>query len=96
VGVLSYLVVALRDLRGQRALGTMVFMSDVRHTDVEVQNPSTLQQRLEAAQRQAAAEVADDEEAVNVEVGEKGTQTGDDSKLWWPVTYQVLPRRRPI
>jgi hypothetical protein len=49
----------------------MVFMSDVRHTDVEVQNPSTLQQRLEAAQRQAAAEVADDEEAVNVEVGEK-------------------------
>jgi hypothetical protein len=67
----------------------MVFMSDVRHTDVEVRNPSTPAQRLDAAQRQAAAEVADDEEAINVEVGDKGTQTGDDSRLWWPVTYRV-------
>ena len=71
-------------------------MLDVRHTDVEVPNPSTPGQRLDAARRQTDAEVEDDEEVVNVEVGDKGTQTGDDSKLWWPVTYEVQTRRRPI
>lgn len=71
-------------------------MYEVRHTDVEMKNPSTPAQRFDAAQRQTAAEVADDEEVVNVEVGDKGTQTGDDSKLWWPVTYQVHTRRRPV
>jgi hypothetical protein len=58
----------------------------VLHTDVEVVNPSTLQQRQDAAQRQADAEVGDEEEAINVRIGDTGTRVGDDSRLWWPVT----------
>lgn len=69
-------------------------MPDVRHTDVEVANPSTLQQRQDAAQRQADAEVGDEEEAINVRIGDTGTRVGDDSRLWWPVTYEVIPKRR--
>lgn len=64
-------------------------MSETRHTDVEVASPSTQRQRIDAAQRQADSEVAEDERADNVRVGDKGTQMGDDSRLWWPVTYEV-------
>jgi hypothetical protein len=64
-------------------------MPEVRYTDMNMANPSTLQQRVSAAQRQADGEVADDEEAMNLRVGDKGTQMGDDSRLWWPVTYEV-------
>lgn len=71
----------------------MVFVSDVRCTDVEDRNPSTVQQRLDAAQHQADREVGVEEEAINVWIGTRGTQTGHDSWLWWPVTYQVIPRR---
>jgi hypothetical protein len=71
----------------------MFTMPDVRHTDVEVQHPSSPQQRLDAARRQAAAEILADEEAVNVRVGDTGTRTGDDSKMWWPVTYEVRRRQ---
>ncbi len=68
-------------------------MSEVRHTDIEMANPSTLQQRIHTAQRQAGQEVADGECAVDVRVGDTGTQTGDDSRLWWPVTYEVRVTR---
>jgi hypothetical protein len=64
-------------------------MPEVRHTDIEVANPSTLPQRIQAAQRQASSEVADDERPVNLSVGDKGTQLGDDSRLWWSLTYEV-------
>jgi hypothetical protein len=64
-------------------------MPEVRHTDIEMANPSTGQQRIEAAQRRADSEVADEERAVNLRVGATGTQMGDDSRLWWPVNYQV-------
>jgi hypothetical protein len=64
-------------------------MPEVRYTDIDIANPSTLQQRVVAAQRQADGEVADGEEAVNLRVGDKGTRMGDDSRLWWPVTYEV-------
>lgn len=66
----------------------------MRHTDVEVPNPSTLQQRQDAARRQAFVEVGYDEEVTNVHIGETGTQMGDDSQLWWPVTYGVRPTPR--
>ena len=64
-------------------------MPEVRHTDMNMANPSTLQQRVDAAQRQADGEVADGEEVVNLRVGDKGTRMGDDCRLWWPVTYEV-------
>lgn len=67
-------------------------MSEVRHTDIEMANPSTPRQRIDAAQRRATSEVAHHKQAVNVRVGSKGTQVGDDSRLWWPVTYEVVPK----
>jgi hypothetical protein len=70
-------------------------MPEVRHTDIEMANPSTRRQRIDAAQRQANNEIAEHEEAVNLRVGDKGTQMGDDSRLWWPVTYEVRQRRPP-
>jgi hypothetical protein len=70
-------------------------MPDVRQTDIQMRNPSTLQARIDAARRQADGEVAKDEHAVNLRVGDKGTQMGDDSTLWWPVTYEVT-RVRPL
>jgi hypothetical protein len=79
----------------------MLSMSDVRHTDVEVQNPSTLQQRQDAAQRQADREVADDEEAVNVRIGNTGTvdpgarrETGSDQSRF-STNETVRVRRDP-
>ena len=70
-------------------------MPNVRHTDIEMRNPSTPQARIDAARRQADAEVDDDEQVVNLRVGDKGTQMGDDSMLWWPVTYEVI-RKGPL
>jgi hypothetical protein len=67
----------------------------VRHTEVEVANPSRLQQRLDAAQRQADAEVDVDEIAVNVRITGNATRMGEDHTLWWPVTYEVEPKDRP-
>jgi hypothetical protein len=64
-------------------------MPDVRHTDIEMPNPSTPQQRIVAARRQADGEVGPDEQVVTLRVGGKGVQMGDDSRLWWPVTYEV-------
>ena len=64
-------------------------MPEVRQTDIEVVNPSTVHQRIEAAHRQASCEVTAEEWAVDVRVGETATQMGDDSRLWWPVTYEV-------
>jgi hypothetical protein len=60
-----------------------------------MRNPSTLHARIDAARRQADGEVADDEHVVNLRVGDKGTQKGDDSTLWWLVTYEVT-RVRPL
>jgi hypothetical protein len=68
-------------------------MPDVRHTDIELPNPSTPQQRIVAARRQADGEVGPDEQVVTLRVGDKGVQMGDDSRLWWPVTYEVT--RKP-
>jgi hypothetical protein len=70
-------------------------MPEVRQTDVEVPNPSTAQQRIDAARRQADHEVTADERVVNLRVGDKGVQMGDDSSLWWPVTYEVT-RNPPV
>lgn len=67
-------------------------MRDVRATDVEVANPSRLQQRLDAAQRQADAEVGVDEVAVNVRITGTATRMGEDHTLRWPVTYEVEPK----
>ena len=64
-------------------------MPEVRHTDIEVANPSTAQARIAMARLQADGEVADDEQVVNVRVGDTGTRMGDDSRLWWPVTYEA-------
>jgi hypothetical protein len=68
-------------------------MLDVQHTDVEVANPSTPQERQDAAQRQADSEVGAAQEAINVCAGDAGTRMGDDSRLWWPVSYEVVARR---
>jgi hypothetical protein len=70
-----------------------VTMGMTRHTDVEVSNPSRLQQRLEAAQRQADAEVDADEVAVNVRITGHPTRMGEGYTLWWPVDYEVQPKR---
>ena len=67
-------------------------MPDIRHTDINVANPSTPQQRTDAGHRQADDEVTDDEIVANLRVGATGTQMGDDSRLWWPVTYEVEPK----
>lgn len=72
----------------------MLAMREVRYTDIEVANPSTPRQRQDAAQRHADAEVGDDEEAISVRVEDTGTRVGDDSRLWWHVTYEVIPKRR--
>jgi hypothetical protein len=69
-------------------------MPDVRHTDVEMAEPSTRQQRRDAAQRAADAEIGDDQQAVNVVVAEVGTRVGDDSRMWWEVTYEVIDKPR--
>ena len=68
-------------------------MSEVRYTDVEVANPSTVAQRLAVAHRQADAEIGEDEQVVHLQVGGRGTQMGDDSRSWWAVTYEVSPKR---
>jgi hypothetical protein len=67
-------------------------MPDVRHTDINVANPSTPQQRIDAGHRQADGEVTDDEAVAKLRVSAKGTQMGDDSRLWWAVTYEVEPK----
>jgi hypothetical protein len=67
-------------------------MSEVRYTDVEMANPSTAQQRQMAAQRQADTEVGDADEAVNVRLGDVGTRVGDDSRLWWSVSFEVISK----
>lgn len=69
-------------------------MPDVRRTAVEVATPSRLQQRLDAAQHQADAEVGVDEVAVNVRIAGKPTHMGKDHKLWWPITYEVESKPR--
>ena len=56
-------------------------------------NPSRLQQRLDAAQRQADAEIRADEIAVNVNITGNATRMGEDHALWWPVAYEVEPKR---
>ena len=74
----------------------MNVMGLIRRTSVEVGNPSRLAQRLEAAQRQADSEVGEDQQAINVAVARIGaTHHGEDS-LWWPVTYEVVSRPRPL
>jgi hypothetical protein len=70
-------------------------MPDMRHTDIQLRDPSTLQERIDAARRQAECEVAEDEHVVNLRIGDRGTQMGDDSMLWWSVTYEVT-RKRPL
>jgi hypothetical protein len=70
-------------------------MTDVRHTDIQMRNPSTIRERLDAARRQAQSEVAADEYLSHLRVGHKGTQMGDDSMLWWPVTYEVTRNPPP-
>jgi hypothetical protein len=70
-------------------------MPDMRHTDIQLRDPSTLQERIDAARRQAECEVAEDEYVVHLRIGDRGTQMGDDSMLWWPVTYEVT-RKRPL
>lgn len=69
-------------------------MRDVRRTDVEVANPSRLQQRLDAAQRQADGEVGAEEAAINVRITGRATRMGEDYTLWWPVSYEVESRPR--
>ncbi|WP_284235980.1 hypothetical protein [Mycobacterium antarcticum] len=67
-------------------------MGIVKHTSVEVGNPSRYAQRLEAAQRHADSEVGQDQRAVDVDVARTGATPGGDDTLWWPVTYEVVLR----
>jgi hypothetical protein len=56
---------------------------------------SGAQQRIDTARRQADREVTADERVVHLRVGDKGAQMGDDSTLWWPVTYEAT-RNPPV